>query len=272
METTKRYQFSPSKPLLRKKPGPKQQLGLDDEVLLVLMRTSSDSPIVDLAFRFKISAGHASKFFRTIAIFFTQRINTINFLAKPEPTLSYKHPHFPGDFNKVEGIGACNEQWIQRSSNPKAQYQTHSTYKSYNAVKKLVICTKSGSISYISDAHAGLATDRFITENTNIAAQFTPAYFVLFHKGFNVHDLFLWYKGTAGVPPFIRSKRQLTPSEVAVGRRITRARIVIEDVTGQLKMFRLLDRTLPSHLFDLVDEIWIIACVITNMQPPLLEN
>ena len=71
------------------------------------------------------------------------------------------------------------------------QYQTHSTYKSYNTVKKLVICTKSGSISYISDAHAGLATDRFITENTNIAAQFTPAYFVLFHKGFNVHDLFL---------------------------------------------------------------------------------
>ena len=166
METTKRYQFSPSKPLLRKKPGPKQQLGLDDEVLLVLMRTSTDSPIADLAFRFKISAGHASKFFRTIVIFFTQRINTINFLAKPEPTLSYKHPHFSGDFNKVEGIGACNEQRIQRSSNPKAQYQVYSTYKSHNTVKKLVICTKSGSISYISDAHADLATDRLITEDT----------------------------------------------------------------------------------------------------------
>ena len=76
--------------------------------------------------------------------------------------MSYKHPHFSGDLNKVEGIGYCTEQWIQRSSNPKAQYQTCSTYKSHNTVKKLVICTKSGSISYISDAYAGSATDRFI--------------------------------------------------------------------------------------------------------------
>ena len=32
-----------------------------------------------------------------------------------------KHSHFSGDFNKVEGIGDCTDQWIQRSSNPKAQ-------------------------------------------------------------------------------------------------------------------------------------------------------
>ena len=83
-----------------------------------------------------------------------------------EQTLSYKHPHFSGDFNKVERSEDCTEQWIQRSSNPKAQYQTYSTYKSYNTVKELVICTKSGSISYISEARAGSATDRFIIEDT----------------------------------------------------------------------------------------------------------
>ena len=69
METTRRYQFSPSKPLCWKKPGPKQQLGLDNEVLLVLMRIPLDSPIEDLAFRFKISASYASKIFTTITIF-----------------------------------------------------------------------------------------------------------------------------------------------------------------------------------------------------------
>ena len=60
----------------------------------------------------------------------------------PEQTLSYKHPHFSGDFNKVEGIEECTEQWIQRSSNPKAQYQTYSTYKSHNTVKRLVFVPK----------------------------------------------------------------------------------------------------------------------------------
>ena len=50
MEATKRYQFRPLKPLQQKKSGPKQQEGLDDEVLLVLMRIRLDSPIEDLAF------------------------------------------------------------------------------------------------------------------------------------------------------------------------------------------------------------------------------
>ena len=64
----------------------------------------------------------------------------------------------------------------------------------------------------------------------------------------------------------------LTPSEVAFVQQIARARIHIERVIGRLKEFRLLDHTLPLNLVDLVDEIWITACVITNMQPPLVKN
>ena len=158
METTKRYQFTPSKPLCQMKPGPKWQLGLDDEVLLVLMRICLDSPIEDLAFRFKISAGYASKIFTTITILLARELKLLIYWPKPEQKVSYKRPHFSGDLNKVEGIGDCTEQWIQRSSNPKAQYQTYSFYKSHNTVKKLVICTKSGSISYISGAYVGSAT------------------------------------------------------------------------------------------------------------------
>ena len=120
-------------------------------------------------------------------------------------------------------------------------------------------------ISYVSDTHAGSVTDRFLTEDTNIVAQFTPGYYVLFDKGFNVQDLFLQYKVTARTPPLIRSKRQFSPSEVAVRKRIARARVHIERVIGRLKEFQLLDHTSPLNLVDLVDEIWINSCAITNM-------
>ena len=122
--------------------------------------------------------------------FLARELKPLIYWPTPEETLSYKHPHFSGYFNKVERIGEGTEQWIQRSSNPKAQYQTQSTCKSHNTVKKLVICTKSGAIVHISDAYAGSATDRFINEDTSIAAQFTPGYSVLFGKGFDVQDLF----------------------------------------------------------------------------------
>ena len=67
-------------------------------------------------------------------------------------------------------------------------------------------------------------------------------------------------------------KYSFTPSEVAVGKRIARARIHVERIIGRLKEFRLLDHTLPLNLVELVDEIWIIAYAITNMQPPLVKN
>ena len=47
MEITKRYQLSPSKP---EEPGSKQKLGLDDDVLLVLMYIRLHFPIEDLVF------------------------------------------------------------------------------------------------------------------------------------------------------------------------------------------------------------------------------
>ena len=61
--------------------------------------------------------------------------------------------------------------------------------------------------------YPGWATDRFITEGTNIASQFTPGYSALLDKGFNRHDLILQYKVTAKIPPFVTSKRYVTSSE-----------------------------------------------------------
>ena len=107
---------------------------------------------------------------------------------------------------------------------------------------------------------------------SHIAAQFTPGYSALFDNGFNVQDLFLQYKVTARIPPVFKSKRQLTSSEVAVEKQITRARIHIERVIGRLKEFPLLDHTLLINLVDLVDEIWIFGCAITNMQSLIVEN
>ena len=48
--------------------------------------------------------------------------------------------------------------------------------------------------------------------------------------------------------------------------------IHIELVIGRLKEFRLQDHTLRLNLVDLVGKIWLTACAITNMQPPLVKN
>ena len=59
-----------------------------------------DSPIENLAFRFKISAGYASKFLTTITIFLARELKPLIYCPTPEQTLSYRNPYFSGDFNK----------------------------------------------------------------------------------------------------------------------------------------------------------------------------
>nr|XP_047127822.1 uncharacterized protein LOC124808658 [Hydra vulgaris] len=198
--TENQYQFSPaSKPSSTGKPGPARQLFVEDEVILT-----------------------------TFITLLARELEPLIYWPAPEETLSFTHPHFIGDFVYVEGIGDCTEQTIQKSANAKAQYQTYSSYKSRNTLKKLIFCTKGGSISFVFKGYSGSSSDCFITEDCNVARRFTPGFIALFDKGFNVQDLFLSRQVKAVTPPFLRSKRQFTPSEVYHCKRIARARIHIE--------------------------------------------
>ena len=42
--------------------------------------------------------------------FLARELKPLIFWPIPEQILPCKHPHFSGDFNKVEGIGDCTEQ------------------------------------------------------------------------------------------------------------------------------------------------------------------
>ena len=268
----KRYQISPIKLFCQQKPGRSRKLYVEDELLTTLMRIRLDSPLEDLAFRFQISAGLASKTITTFISFLSLELEPLIYWPTPDETLAYKHHHFTGLFNKCEGIGDCTEQNIQHSGNLNAQYQSYSSYKSNNTLKKLIFCTKSGSISYVSPCYGGMCTDHYITEDTNIASKFTPGFIAMFDKGFNAQDLFLYNQVRCVLPPFVRSKRQFTRSEVYYGKRVARARIHIERVMGRLIEFRLLDNKLPITMIDMCDNIWIIAAAIVNLQPPLVKS
>ena len=115
--------------------------------------------------------------------------------------------------------------------------------------------------------------DHYITEDTNIASKFTPGFIAMFDKGFNVQDLFLYNQVRCVLPPFVRSKRQFTRSEVYYGKRCGESsNPTLTRVMGRLKEFRLLDNKLPITMIDICDNIWIIAAAIVNLHAPLVRS
>ncbi|XP_065678127.1 uncharacterized protein LOC136093128 [Hydra vulgaris] len=176
---------------INEKPGNKRTLTIEDEILLMCMKLRLDLAIQDLAFRFSISNSQCSSILTTWITYFGNELKPLLLWPTKEANLLYKARHFTGKLHNVEGIIDCTEQKIQKPSNAKAQYQTFSTYKSCNTLKKLVVTTKTGSFSFISKAYGGQASDRHITEDCNVINMFSEGSVCLADKGFNIQDLLL---------------------------------------------------------------------------------
>ena len=63
---------------------------------------------------------------------------------------------------------------------------------------------------------SGGASNRFMTEDSNVVQKFILGFTAMFDKGFIVQDIFLPRHVTVTIPSFVRSKRQFTPSEIHV--------------------------------------------------------
>jgi hypothetical protein len=236
------------------------------------MRIRLDLKIDDLAFRFGVSSSHVSSIVSTMISFLSRELEPLIYWPTPEQTLAYTSKHFLGNLANVEGIIDCTEQKIAKPSLSKAQYQTYSTYKSSNTLKKLVICTKSGSFSYISPSFGGSSSDRHITEQCQIAQKFNPGMIALVDRGFNVQDIFLSRQVKVVFPPFKGKTAQFSKEQVFQSKDIAKARIHIERAIGRIKEFDFLKNELPLTLLDLADDIWTIAGAISNLQPPLIKD
>ena len=91
---------------------------------------------------------------------------------------------------KLKGLGTVLSNGFKNHQTLKLGIKLIALIKVITLSRSLLFVPKVVPL-VISDAYEGSATDRFITEDTNITAQFTPDYSVLFGKGFNEQDLFL---------------------------------------------------------------------------------
>ena len=147
----------------RSRTGPKRKLSLENEFFLTLVRLRLGLTEIDIGCRFKISQSTVSTILRTWIPFLAKEFEVfIRWPSKEEAKNSL--PNCFANYKATIGVIDCTEGAIEKPSMAKAQAQTYSNYKSKNTWKKLLCIVPCGTISFISKAYGGSASDRFITE------------------------------------------------------------------------------------------------------------
>ena len=88
-------------------------------------------------------------------------------------------------------------------------------------------------------------------------------------RGFNIQDDLTPLGVRVNIPPFLRGKEQLEPNELVETRRITSLRIHVERAMERIKNFHVFDRTIPSSLTEVAEQMFFVCAVLTNFHRPL---
>ena len=194
------------------------------QLLLTLIHLRLGSSGIELGYLFDV---HQSTVSRIISNVIKMLFAHLKFLIVwPEREVLRKT--LPMDFRKncpkCVTIIDCFEIFIDRPSDKLARAQTYSSYKHHNTVKYLIAITPQGSISYISNGWGGRASDKHITENSNLLSYLLPGDVILADRGFDIKDSVGLYSATVTIPAFTKGKKQLDGIEVEQTRTIGNVR------------------------------------------------
>lgn len=181
---------------------------------------------------------------------------------------------------KVTVIIDCFEIFIDRPSNLKARAETWSAYKHHNTIKYLIGITPQGTVSYISNAWGGRASDKHITENCGFLNNILPGDVVLADRGFDIRETIGCMMAEVRLPAFTRGKKQLSPLCVEDTRRIASVRIHVERIIGSVRqkyfilkgplsvdyLIKRENDTLPQ-----IDKIVTICCACINLSESIVD-
>ena len=219
------------------------------QFLTMLMKLRLSLSNEDLACRSNISPSAVSKIFkRWISISYSRLKPLIIWPERGElfetmPTAFRKH------FGKCVCIIDCFEVYCERPANLMARAQTYSQYKSHNTAKFLIGIAPQGSISFISQAYGGRASDKFITQNCGILDKLQNGDEIMADRGFTVAEAVDLHCARLVIPPFTRGKKQIERVQIDRSRQLSHVRIHVERVIGMLRQkYTFLQGTLPINI------------------------
>ena len=248
-----------------------RKMQLIDELFLFCVRLKLGLFELDLAQRFELYVASISRKITTWA-------NFLYFFLGNQPiwpTRECINEYMPDSFKKLypstRVILDCTEIYVQTPSSLLLQSQLYSSYKSNTTLKGLIGIAPHGAITFVSSLYTGSISDKEITRS-GILDLLEAHDSVMADKGFDIADLLMSKQVSLNLPPFLRGQTQFSAQEVLKTKNIAKVRIHVERAIRRIKEFHLFDSDISLSTLGSVNQLYTVACLLTNFQGALIKD
>ena len=139
-------------------------------------------------------------------------------------------------------------------------------------MKGLIGIAPHGVVTFVSALYTGSISDKEITQGSGIIELLEPGDCVMADKGFNIEDTLMKKNVGLNLPPFLQKKEQFDAEQVLETKHIAKVRIHVERAIRRVKEFHFFDAYVPLSLAGSINQIYTVACLLTNFKGPLIAN
>lgn len=245
------------------------KLSLFDQFYLVLQKLRVGTLNQVLADSFNISQ-------TTVSRVFISWINFLYFMLGSTciwPSRAKIQKNMPTCFKSMypdcRGIIDASEIKVQAPSSLVLNSEMYSSYKSHTTYKGNVVISPSGEIIHISSLFEGSISDKELVRQSGLLPLLQPGDQLMADKGFVIQDLLTPLGCEVVMPSFLSSKRQFSKNDLQESKKLHNLRVHVERAIRRVKEFHYFDRVIPLTVAGSINQIWTVACLITNFQGPL---
>ncbi|XP_065110019.1 uncharacterized protein [Paramisgurnus dabryanus] len=241
-----------------------------DELFLFLTYLSTGCTQRELGHRFNIHRATVSRIIVTWANFLYCLLGSVCIWMSPAAVKASLPHDFDGSYSNTQVVLDCTELRCQTPSSLLLQSEVFSNYKSHCTFKAMVGMSPHGALTFVSALFEGSMSDREVFRQSGITSLLTPDMAIMVDKGFLVEGL---VPGPVHRPAFLSKRAQMSQGEVLKTQSIARLRVHIERLIRRVKENKLFDTTIPLSIAGSINQIFTVACLLSNYQNgPLVKK
>ncbi|KAM7430037.1 hypothetical protein ABFA07_019195 [Porites harrisoni] len=255
------------------------KLPVEDEYLLVLMKLRMGLSVVDLGERFNIAESTVNNIFLTWINYLYVTLGSIKIWPHRDIILQNAPAEFLEKYPNNIVIIDATELKIEVPSALQKHSESYSTYKSHTTLKCLLGVDPKGGIMFISQLYEGSISDKQIVQRSGfldildkkvMVGEIKKGDAIMADKGFDIQNDLKKLGLQLNIPPFLKDKVGFEEDDVIKTQTIARHRIHVERAICKVRRFRIFHSVIPVSMFGCINQIWTVACLLSNFQNPVL--